>query len=136
MIHLLLIDDNDINNFLLKHLINKCDHQVVTHVCVDAHAALDYIKDCIRGEKPIDMILLDINMPLMTGWDLLDELKQDGFILENSIPVHMLSSSVHKNDIEKSKQYPEVSSFISKPISLNVLNENLQNLGIFKKAVS
>ncbi|WP_051189361.1 response regulator [Daejeonella oryzae] len=123
MINLLVIDDNEISNFLLKHMIRKNEQEISAQFYDNPEEALVYLKNCIRSNQNPDLILLDINMPLMTGWDLLDHLRQDGIDLNERIPVYMLSSSVHKKDMELTRNYPEVISFISKPLSLEMLSE-------------
>jgi CheY-like chemotaxis protein len=123
MIQLLVIDDDDINIFLFKHLLKKSGYEVQAKAFTKPAEALSYITQSIAELKRIDLILLDINMPLMTGWDLLNELRPDGESLLKDQRVYMLSSSVHKTDIEKAKDHTEVSGFISKPISLNFLTE-------------
>lgn len=137
MIHLLLVDDDDINNFLLTHLIKKCDTEVSLHICTNAADALQFIQTAQQNQTAIDLMLLDINMPLMSGWDLLDELKEKGFTPTPRPPVYMLSSSVYKADKEIAQNYEEVIGFISKPLSLEYLKQLFAEINEFKqRAVS
>ena len=129
MIQLLIVDDDDINIFLFKHLLKRSGFEVQARAFTNSVEALNYINQSIAELKRIDLILLDINMPLMTGWDLLNELRPHGESLLKDQRVYMLSSSVHKTDIEKAKDHSEVSGFISKPISLDFLT------GIFGEIV-
>jgi len=123
MIQLLVVDDDDINLFLLNHLLKKSNFNLETITFTNPEEALQHIKNCIAENKMIDLILLDINMPQMTGWDILDELRIDGMSTINGSLVYMLSSSVHSTDNEKAAQYPEVAGFISKPITQEFLSE-------------
>ena len=117
MIHLLIVDDDDINIFLIKHLLKKCSHEIQAVTFTDPVEALSYIKKSIIEGESIDLLLLDINMPILKGWDLLKELRIDGKSILKRTKVYMLSSSLHKADHELANKYDEVSGFISKPLS-------------------
>jgi CheY-like chemotaxis protein len=127
MIQLLLVDDDEINNFLLKHLLKKSSYALEVKDFTSPVDAISHIKDCHAGLKKIDLLLLDVNMPVLTGWEVLNELRVNGESLMQGNKVYMLSSSVHSADLEKAREYREVAGFISKPISLDVLS------GIFKE---
>jgi CheY-like chemotaxis protein len=123
MIQLLVVDDDDINIFLLKHLLKKSTHPVEVVSFVDPDEAIDYITCCINEGKRIDLLLLDINMPQMTGWDMLDKLRIGGLSKIKESLIYMLSSSVHASDSEKADKFQEVTGFISKPVTLEFLSE-------------
>lgn len=120
MIKLLIVDDDDINNFLLKHLLKKSTYALEVKDFTNPVDALVYIKQCHANLERIDLLLLDVNMPAMTGWEVLTDLRVNSLMKGNKI--YMLSSSVHSGDLEKVKEFQEVSGFISKPISLDVLS--------------
>lgn len=67
------------------------------------------------------LLLLDINMPIMTGWDLLDSL--DGNEITNNIFGYILTSSVNNSDRIKSKSYPCIQGYIEKPLEITKLEE-------------
>jgi CheY-like chemotaxis protein len=136
MTHLLVVDDNEINNFLLKHMINKSDLDISVSFYIDPEDALSFIKTGVDESRTIDLIFLDINMPLMSGWELLDELKQDGITLQNHTPVYMFTSSVYQTDKEKAKNYPEVCGFLLKPVSLEMLIELTKKTAVAKQELS
>jgi len=136
MIKLLVIDDDDINNFLLGHLLKKSDYLVESTMFTDPVLGFDYITNSRTENKEVDLILLDINMPQMTGWDVLNELRIEGHSLQKVKKIYMLSSSVHNADMEKAKEYPEVSGFISKPITINFLSKIFLEIIDSKQGVS
>jgi CheY-like chemotaxis protein len=117
---IVLIDDDPINNLINKRLINKLKLSSKTIEFLEAEKALDCLKD-MDAEKKI-LILVDINMPVMNGWDFLDQYVE----LENSRNdrIIMLSSSIDFQDRQRSKQFPFVKGFIEKPLT----HEKLQNL--------
>lgn len=115
-----VIDDDPIYQLITKKIIEKnnlfSDRQSFT----DGFDALQYF----REEKSIpDIILLDIEMPSIDGWDFLDEfceLKKD---FDKTIHIYVISSSIAKEDIEKANTYDCISGFISKPINLEKLRK-------------
>ena len=75
---------------------------------------VDLLKNLIKNrlEQP-DLLLLDISMPELTGWEFLDFSKKYNL----SFDVMMLSSSMHFNDIDKSRTYSQVKNYIVKPLT-------------------
>ena len=69
--------------------------------------------DRIEKEKP-DVVFLDINMPVMDGWEFLDSLKN----MNHKVPVYIVSSSIEPDDLIKAKQEPMVVKFIEKPLGI------------------
>lgn len=122
MIKLLIIDDDDINNFLLGHLLKKSEYPVEFKMFTDPVMGVDYITNSLTADREVDLLLLDINMPQMTGWEVLNALRREGQGLQKVKKIYMLSSSVHTADMEQAEEYSEVSGFISKPITLEFLS--------------
>lgn len=118
----MLIDDDEHTNFLNRTIIRhaKFADEVVSQV--KAEEALKYIaEETKKGNLP-DLIFLDINMPLMDGWDFMREYSQ--MQLNGAGPkVIMLTSSINPKDEERASTIKELSGFRSKPLSYNVLNE-------------
>jgi len=61
-------------------------------------------------------LFLDINMPLMSGWEFLESLKEKKIEMKNNVFIYMLSSSVNPNDVKKAKLNPNVVDFLEKPL--------------------
>lgn len=119
-----IIDDDSIFVFVLKKLLEK--HQDFGTVVdfKDGHQALELLlaKD---SELPC-VILLDLNMPLLDGWQFLERLEKTQ--LNSQLNVFVMSSSIDVTDIEKSKQYSVVKDFISKPINHEKLDRIIESL--------
>ena len=111
-----LIDDDEIQNLVNSKMLSLLGKDLNMETFTFAQVALDRIKD--EGIFP-NVILLDINMPKMNGWDFLDVF--DG--INDSTDVYLLTSSINENDIEKSKQYHSVKDFITKPLHLDKAKE-------------
>jgi CheY-like chemotaxis protein len=116
---IVLIDDDDIQNLVNRKIIHLEHPQVQVVSYSDAKSALD----AVTKELP-DLILLDINMPRMNGWDFLEVFKNG----EKTCPVIILTSSLNNMDKDKSKEYACVTGFISKPLKTEKVKEVLSGL--------
>ena len=121
-INLLVIDDDDINIFIIKKIVEKTGYEAKMVAKTNGQLAIDYLKELIETQQVFpDLILIDINMPVLNGWEFLEAYDKLG--LEKEVDMYMLSSSVYENDIEKAKTYKTVKGFISKPLSIERLIE-------------
>jgi PAS domain S-box-containing protein len=112
------IDDDVINNLLNERLLKKHFPAIVCKTFSDAEKAFDELNS--NSEKLPDAIFLDINMPVMNGWDFLDNMHSKNL----SLIVYMLTSSIDPKDQEKAMAYSAVKDFISKPLK----EERLRNI--------
>jgi CheY-like chemotaxis protein len=115
----LLIDDDEINNMICTKIISKNDFATNVVACSSARQGLKYLQDALAdGAKPLPtVIFLDINMPVMNGWDFLDQYKQMPGLADKGIVLIMLSSSSSTNDLTRAQSYPQVSDYITKPLT-------------------
>ncbi len=124
-ISILLVDDDEINNFISIKLIKKALVYTEINACLDGSYAIDQLLE-IQAKDPDqlpDYILLDINMPIMNGWEFLDEYKRLGIDPNGRSKIYIISSSVFSNDISKAKSYDLVQDFISKPLNVEKIKE-------------
>ena len=119
-VSVLLVDDDEINNFISIKLIKKALLNTEIMACLNGKFAIDTLMEIQRTDpaKMPDYILLDINMPIMNGWEFLDEYKRLGIDPEGKCKIFIISSSVFSNDINKARSYPLVKDFISKPLNV------------------
>jgi CheY-like chemotaxis protein len=122
-----IIDDDPIYVFGIKKFIsihNFCD---TIWVFENGEAAIEHLQFLIstNGVLP-DIIILDVNMPIMDGWDFLDEFNKLKSQLLKNIKIHMVSSSIDKSDIERAESHNEVSGYFIKPIQLDDLKKIMQ----------
>lgn len=121
-INLLVIDDDDINIFIIKKIIEKTGFDVEMVAKNNGQLAIDYLTNCLENNLQLPhLVLIDINMPILNGWEFIEAYEK--LEVNANIDMYMLSSSVYENDIEKAKEYRTVKGFISKPLSLERLNE-------------
>lgn len=111
--HVYLIDDDDIILYLSNRLLSKETFCSRTSSFSDAEAALRVLKAHQADSALLpDLILLDLNMPGMSGWQFLDAFRQ----LNLQIPVWILTSSIDPYDKKLSETYREVKGFLLKPL--------------------
>jgi CheY-like chemotaxis protein len=119
-----IVDDDQIYVFGLKKLLainNLCKNILVFE---NGEKALNYITPIMsNGDELPDIILLDLNMPVMDGWEFLDEFTKIKPKLNKKIEIYMVSSSINPADMEKAKQYEELTDYLIKPISIDELSK-------------
>lgn len=109
---IMLIDDDHLTNFYNKIILEKGNAANEIVVFENGKTALEYLKD---NDNKVDLILLDINMPLMNGWqflehyDKLDDKRKAKMII-------MLTSSAHSDDKKMVEKHGSVKKFINKPL--------------------
>ncbi len=113
----IFIDDDFVNNKVCQLLIRKMMPDASISAFTDPEEGVGYFKKIYEEDGLKNIILfLDINMPVMSGWEVLEELK-NLFGGNKLIRIYMLSSSVDPSDIEKSKD-PYLEGYIEKPLSV------------------
>ncbi len=119
--HLMLIDDNDIDHTLYRRLIDKSGLVENVHCFTMATDALAYLNE--RVHPKIDVILLDINMPRMNGFEFLDEATRLFGSDFARITVVMLTTSLSEQDRVRADRYEVVRDYIHKPLELSHLEQ-------------
>lgn len=110
---IILVDDDPINNLINKRLITKLDISDTVEEYLDAEKAIEHIKSLKKKDKVL--ILLDINMPVMNGWDFLN-FYTDKFN-DRDDKIVMLSSSIEAQDRQRAFGYAVVDGFLEKPLT-------------------
>ncbi len=124
---ILCVDDDPVTLMLVKILISKAliTKEIIT--ASNGFEAMKYFQKIIANPETITtyprVILLDINMPIMDGWEFLDcFVKNDLTSIFNKTKIVFVSSSIDPLDIEKSKNYPIVVDFFTKPMTKEKIN--------------
>jgi CheY-like chemotaxis protein len=116
--NVLLVDDNEIDNFINERIIASsgfCEKAVVKN---SADGALNYLREISGDEQKIpDIIFLDLNMPIKDGFGFLEEFAQLDPSIRNKSKVIVLSSSISPEDINRASTNPHVFKYINKPLS-------------------
>ncbi len=124
MKHVLLIDDNKVDNYIAKHNITKSKIAKKINIHTSAIDALEYLEPLKNNlEEFPDIIFLDIQMPEMNGFGFLEEFKKYPKAIHAQCKIIMLSSSNDPQDVKRLLQYPFVKKFLTKPLLLSMLED-------------
>ncbi|HNV28757.1 MAG TPA: response regulator [Cyclobacteriaceae bacterium] len=120
----LLVDDNDTDNFISKRIIEITKFARRVEVKGSGKGALDYLKEHQNNPEDIpNIIFLDINMPIVDGFVFLYEFEKFNELVRSKCKVIILSSSDNKRDIDKIVNNNHVIKFITKPLTEVALDE-------------
>jgi len=125
---ILLIDDDMATNFISKMLIKKADITDNIITALNGRQALDYLTNSGEYENenmlfPTPMlILLDINMPVMDGWEFAKEFQELNEAQKGNSIIIMLTSSQNPDDKAKAINYPSITGFQNKILTMGALN--------------
>lgn len=123
---IICIDDDPIALLLSKLVISKSKFKSETTTLINGVDALNYLsilneENINKAKKETLLIFLDLNMPVIDGWELLEELSIKNF--ENiELKIILLTSSIDPADIQKSKSFKMVIDFHPKPLTVEILN--------------
>jgi CheY-like chemotaxis protein len=121
-----VIDDDKVFHFIIKKLFSKNNIDINPTFYLNGLEAIEEIKEKINnGITMPDLILLDINMPIMDGWQFLDEFrKMKKTTVGGKTIIYLVSSSNSISDLNKAKEYQEeVKDYFFKPMTLDDLKK-------------
>ena len=124
---ILLVDDDGIYNFLHKKLINTAGYENHIEIALNGKTALDYLNECYKNDHdenhPLPgLILLDINMPVMNGWEFIDAFNELDKDFTRDITIVMVSSSMDPDDVTKAQKIKILREFTSKPLTIKKID--------------
>lgn len=124
----LCIDDDPIALMVIEICINKSSFAKEVIKKTSAESAIQFYESITHDDDVPDLIFLDLNMPVMNGWDFLVQFENDFPQALNKTKIIILSSSVDPDDKKKSIENKNVYKFIPKPINVDLLKEILLEL--------
>ncbi|MBN8568792.1 MAG: response regulator [Ignavibacteria bacterium] len=119
----IVVDDDPMNNKICQFIIKQVHDSANVKVFTQGEAALSYITNEYSKQKNTKaaVLFLDLNMPVMTGWEFLERYKELDSEIQNNFKIYILSSSVDERDKERAAREPVIKGFISKPISKEII---------------
>lgn len=126
--NLMLIDDNKIDLFVNRRIINKFDPEIDVASFAGPVQAIQYFDGLMAQRKELLFpesftILLDINMPILNGFQLIDILESMGFFNHFSIHIYILSSSSNLEDINRTESLRRCEDYIIKPLTIDKIKK-------------
>jgi len=113
---ILLVDDDDASIYLTQRILTKVEIEADILIAKHGQEALNIVKEVCQREQCPELILLDINMPVMDGFEFLEELQKSADLSRCAFKIVLLSSSTHQLDVARAQHYP-VSDYIQKPLT-------------------
>lgn len=124
---ILIIDDDPIFRLMTHKMIQilKKDALEIKE-CENGRTGIKAFENLNYSAEKV-IVFLDINMPILNGWEFLEKLNQILNAKNHLVEVFIVSSSTDKNDENKSKTYKLVKEFLSKPLNIDIISKILSN---------
>lgn len=131
----MLIDDSDIDNLINQKMIEAANICENIYMHSGAKSAIEFLKNIEKLAKTLpdakilpDLIFLDIDMPLMDGFQFLDQFEKLSAETKQHCQIVMLTSSINPRDMNKAKSYGYVKKYINKPLTQEELRKLVQSM--------
>jgi CheY-like chemotaxis protein len=126
---LTLVDDDNVFVFLTTKAIEQTNLVDLIKVFENGLDALNFLKENKNNVDALpEIILLDLSMPIMNGWQFLEEYTKLNPTIEKKITIYICSSSISPDDVRRAKTISEVSDYIIKPITKDKLIDLIKKL--------
>lgn len=123
----MLIDDNEIDNLINQKMLEASNLVETIFMHTSAKGALEFLRNMEKlstnGTGIPELIFLDIDMPLMDGFQFLDEFDKLSEYIKNHASIIMLTSSINPQDLSKAKKSNYVKKYINKPLTQDALDK-------------
>lgn len=117
----ILIDDDPLNNMIAKKMLSMITPESEIVVFQDPNKALTYLQYELPIYTKLTAVFLDISMPVMDGFEVLQRLEASGAGHLSHVHIFMLSSTMNHQDIQRARNSPIVVQFVEKPLSIDLL---------------
>jgi CheY-like chemotaxis protein len=126
-----VIDDDEIYTYAVKRIIESSQIAAKTLFFPNGKLALLFFEEYLHQTESLpDLILLDINMPILDGWQFMDEFVKLSPLIHKKITVYIVSSSIDEADFQKARSYEQISDFVVKPVTVAKLKKIVEEMGL------
>lgn len=112
----LVVDDEEANHYITHRILKKLEVEAEMLVARHGLEALHMVEAVSQQAQELELILLDIHMPVMDGFEFLEELQKSAILKSAPLKIVLLSSSTHQLDVARARNYP-VLDYIQKPLT-------------------
>lgn len=129
MKNIAIVDDDEIFVFLTRKVIERSNIVELIKTFNNGLEALNYFRENVHNPDALpEIILLDLSMPVMDGWQFLDEYVKLHVKPAKPITIYICSSSISPDDIQRAKNISVVSDYLIKPITKEKLVDIIEKL--------
>jgi CheY-like chemotaxis protein len=122
---LIIIDDSELDRFIIQRIVRHIDKNLSVYSFSNAQQALEYIRSNeFNNQKLFKLILLDLRMPVMNGFQFIEEFEKLPLEIQEKHKIIILSTTRNPSDISRLLSYRAVASMLEKPIT----KERLQSI--------
>lgn len=122
----IIVDDEDVNLIIAKRLLFEVLGEKDVTAFTAGREALRYLQDLDYKDHAQIILFLDLNMPMLSGWDFLEFFDQFDNELKSIVHIYIVSSSINPNDRSRALLKPNVISFVSKPLTKTFIIESFK----------
>lgn len=128
MCKLVLIDDSPIDHYIMRSMLHNNRSCTQATYTFDGSLVLEFMEENKADKDRLpDAIFLDLTMPGLSGWEFLERFEKLKDTLHKQVDLHVITSSISEADRERTVKYHSVTSFISKPLSKQAINDICAN---------
>ncbi|MCH8330120.1 MAG: response regulator [Bacteroidetes bacterium] len=125
---IMLIDDNEIDNIINQKMIEGNNFAERIYIHTGSRSALEFLQNLDRDEELLaqmlpDVVFLDINMPIMDGFQFLEEYEKLSDRIKKHCKIVMLTTSINPSDMDRAKKSDYIIRYINKPLTSEFLSD-------------
>ena len=120
-LNFIVIDDSKLDCFIAEKVIRNTGKCEAVQSFIDARVALEVISTNPADEQAHTIIVVDIQMPVMNGFEFVEAFEQLPLHITANYSIYIISSSINENDLNKVHNYASVKQFLNKPLTSNSL---------------
>lgn len=117
--YILIVDDDPVFRLIETKLLEKSYKNLQVGIAENGFEAITLLKQAVKEKQRVpDLILLDIGMPVMSGWEFMEEFIKIPAEAVQGIQIYVVSSSADQEDKNRRYLYPQIKAYITKPLSM------------------